>query len=100
MAGSDVLGQSYWFGYSRLEKSINGLKSMKPFQIPNWNRSATVLKIIHYSTFVKSVRTIKNIIILQICCVSEIWIYMLKWFFLICMQIFLNDLSCLIKEFS
>ena len=59
MVGGDILGKT----------STSGGKSMKPFQIPNWNRSATVLEVIHYSSLVKSVN---NIIILQICCVIEI----------------------------
>lgn len=51
-------------------------------------------KVIPYSLFVKSVQTTKNIIILKICCVTELWMYiyiyihLLKLFFsfLICMQ--------------
>lgn len=32
-------------------------------------------KVIPYSLFVKSVQTTKNIIILKICCVTELWMY-------------------------
>lgn len=32
-------------------------------------------KVIPYSLFVKSMQTTKNIIILKICCVTELWIY-------------------------
>lgn len=51
---------------------------MKLFPIQNWNRSATVLTVINIQLVCKI--SAKNIIILQLCCVKEIWIYMLHFF--------------------
>lgn len=69
-----------WLFQSR---EINQWNEHEAILIPNWNVSATVLIVIHYSLFVKSLQRVKNL--LQICCVIEIWIYMLNDFFLICM---------------
>lgn len=75
---------------------------MKPFQTPNWNRSVTVLKVRHYSSFVKSVKKSKEYYIAYMLCDRNMNIHaeMIFFLFLFVCKIFLNDFSCLIRYFS
>lgn len=92
MADGEVLRQSYWFGYSRLKKSISG-KRKDHEMILN-----TKLKQVCYSIEIYTLQLFCKIsarnninYITDMLCDRNMDIYA-DFFFLICMQNILNDL--------